>query len=74
MASVGVHLIRVTTDDREHQLWVAAANTPEQAVESILKAIPEGWTAANLPDQLTPEEEAILKLKAGEIREITLGR
>ena len=71
MASVDVHLIRVTTDARRHQLWVAAANTPEQAVDSILKAIPEGWTAAILSNQLRPEEEAALKLELGEIREIT---
>ena len=37
----GIHLIHVTTDDREHQLWVGAT-LREEAVNSVLDAIPEG--------------------------------
>jgi hypothetical protein len=65
----GIHLIQVTTDDRECQLWVAA--TPrEEAVNSVLDAIPEGWTAALLTNRLTPQEAGALHLRPGEVRKI----
>ncbi len=64
-----VHLVRVTTDDREHLLY-AACGPRDDAVTQVLNAIPEGWTAALLPNQVTPEEVAVLALKAGEVREI----
>jgi hypothetical protein len=38
-------LVRATTDDREKQLWVAAAPR-EDAVALVLGAAPEGWSAA----------------------------
>lgn len=64
------HLVEVTTDDREHQLWVAA--TPrEDAVTQVLNAVPEGWTAALLSNRLKAAEVAILNLKPGEVRELT---
>jgi len=66
----GVHLVRITTDDRAHRLWVAA--TPRnQAVTEVLNLVPEGWTAALLPNKLTPQEVEVLNLKLGEVREIT---
>ncbi|RXG83650.1 hypothetical protein [Bradyrhizobium zhanjiangense] len=66
----GIHLVKVTTDDREHQLWVAA--TPrDEAVTEVLNAIPEGWTASLLTSQLTLEEAEVLKLQPGEVREVT---
>jgi hypothetical protein len=65
----GIHLVQVTTDDRAHQLWVAA--TPrEEAVNSVLDAIPDGWTAALLTNQLTPQEADALHLRPGEVRNI----
>ena len=65
-----VHLVRVITDNREHQLWVAA--TPRnQAVNRVLNAVPEGWTAALLDNKLKPQEVEILNLRPGEVREIT---
>ena len=70
MAKPSVHLVRVTTDDREHQLWVAA--TPrEEAVDRVLDAIPEGWAAALLSNRLKPEKLEILNLRPGEVLEIT---
>jgi hypothetical protein len=66
----GVHLVRVTTDDREHQLWVAAT-ARDEAINQVLNAIPEGWTAALLPNRLSPFEVEILNLRPGEVREIT---
>jgi hypothetical protein len=68
-STIGVYLVRVTTDDREHRLWVAMAS-PEGAVSLVLDAIPEGWTASLLPERLTPSEVEALDLKLGEAREI----
>jgi Trp operon repressor len=70
MAKTEVHLVRVTTDDEKHQLWVAAASS-ETAVNLVLNAIPEGWTATLLPDLLAPEEMEQLKMRPGEVREIS---
>jgi hypothetical protein len=71
MASTGrVHLVRVTTDDREHRLWVAAT-TRDDAVDQVLNAIPEGWTAALLPDRLSRFEIEVLGLAPGEVRDLT---
>ena len=64
-----VHLVRVTTDDREHLLY-AACGPRDDAVTQVLNAIPEGWTAALLPNRLSPEEIAVLALQPGEVREI----
>ncbi len=69
-STAGVHVVRVTTDDRKHQLWVVA--TPrDEAVTQVLNAVPEGWTAALLTNQLTPQEVETLNLQPGEVREIT---
>jgi hypothetical protein len=69
----GIHLARVTTDDREHQLWAAATSRAE-AITQVLNAVPEGWTAALLSNRLKPLEEEALNLKRGEVREITGNR
>jgi hypothetical protein len=63
-----VLLIRVTTDDRQHKLW-AAAMPGEEAVQAVLDAIPEGWTASLLGRAKLDEIEA-LALKPGEVREL----
>jgi hypothetical protein len=68
-----VHLVRVITDDREHQLWVAATSR-EDAVTEVLNAIPEGWAASLLTNKLSPVEVEALNLRSGEVREITLNR
>ena len=73
MAKTDVHLIRVTTDDREHELW-AAGGRREQAIDNVLNAIPEGWAAALLPDRVKPAEAAVLNLGHGEVRRITRDR
>jgi hypothetical protein len=65
-----VHLVRVTTDDREHQLWAVASSRAE-AVTLVLCAVPEGWTAALLSNRLKPEEIKALNLRPGEVRNIT---
>ena len=67
--TLGVHLVRVTTDAREHQLWVAATER-EEAVTLVLNAVPEGRTAVLLPTRLTVEELLFLNLAPGEVREL----
>jgi hypothetical protein len=74
LASDSIHLVRVTTDDREHQLWVAAATSQEDALTLVLSAIPDGWTASIVSNKLKPTEIEILDLKLGDVRELTLHR
>jgi hypothetical protein len=62
-----VHLVRVTTDDRKHQLW-AAATPRDEAVDRVLDAIPEGWTARLLDDPMQPSQQAVMRISAGEVR------
>jgi len=66
----GVHLVRVITDDRRHQLWAAACRR-EDAVDQVLNAIPEGWDATLLANRLKPSEEEALNLKPGEVIELS---
>jgi hypothetical protein len=70
----GIYLVRVTTDDREHQLWVAAAASREEAINLVLNEVPGGWTAAPLSNRLKPAEIEALSMKAGQVRELTLRR
>ena len=75
MASAdGIYLVRVTTDDREHQLWVAAATSESDALNLVLNAVPEGWTASPTSNRLKPGEIEVLNLKLGEVRELSLQR
>jgi hypothetical protein len=69
MNAQSIHLVRVTTDDRKHQLW-AAATSREQAVDRVLDAIPEGWAVRLLDDALKPREDAVRGMIAGEVREL----
>lgn len=71
MTQITVYLVRVTSDDRTHQLWVAAASSDEGALTLVLNRIPEGWTAAVLSNKLKPIEIAALNLKPGQVREIS---
>jgi hypothetical protein len=73
MAEMDVHLVRVTTDDRKHQLW-AAASSREKAVELVLDTIPEGWSAVPESSRLRAEQPKVLNLGPGEVQEITLYR
>jgi hypothetical protein len=73
-SGAGIYLVRVTTDDREHQLWVAAAASQDEAINLVLRAVPEGWTAAPLSNKLKPAEIEALNMTAGEVRELTLKR
>lgn len=62
-----VHLIRVTTDDRSIQLWLAA--TPlDEALDRVLDAVPEGWSTALLRRRIPPDVVADLQMAVGEVR------
>jgi len=67
----GVHLVRVTTDDRRHRLW-AAATSRDEAVTRVLNVIPEGWSARLLDDCLKPRRDAVSTMIAGEVRELSI--
>jgi hypothetical protein len=41
------------------------------AVDRILDAIPEGWTASLLDIKLSPRERSQLRLQAGEVRKLS---
>lgn len=64
-----IHLVRVTTDDRTHQLWVAATSR-EQAVDRVLNVIPEGWTAHLLTDSLMLRPDDAVNIQRGEVGEL----
>lgn len=62
-----IHLVRVTTDDGEVQIWLAA--TPrEEALDRVLDAIPEGWSVGLVQRPLSAEHIAALNMTVGEIR------
>jgi hypothetical protein len=67
-------LVEVVTDGftmSKRQLWVAAAK-PDQAITLVLCAVPVGWTAHLSDERLTPEQETLLNLKPGQVRELTM--
>ena len=69
MNAQNVHLVRVTTDDLEQRLW-AAATSRDDAVDCVLNAVPEGWTARLLDETLEPRVRAVAGMIAGEGREL----
>ena len=64
-----VEVVSDSSDIPKRQLWVAAAR-PDQAVTLVLCAVPVGWTAAVADERLAPEQEAVLNLKPGEVRQL----
>ncbi|WP_316399388.1 hypothetical protein [Bradyrhizobium sp. 33ap4] len=65
--AIEVHLVRVTTDDGEVQIWLAATSR-EEAVDRVLDAIPEGWAVSLIQRQLAADHIPILNMAAGEVR------
>ena len=63
------HLVRVTTDDRDRRIWIAATPRSE-AVTAVLNAVPEGWAASLFSNKLRAVEIEALHLKPGEVREL----
>ena len=65
-----IHFVRVRTDDRTQQLW-AAAVARDEAVNRVLDAIPEDWTARLLfHEQLEPQPDAVSNMVPGEVRKL----
>ncbi|WP_082747312.1 hypothetical protein [Bradyrhizobium macuxiense] len=62
-----IHLVRVTSDDGERQIWLAAC-ARDEAVNKVLDADPEGWAASLVQRQLSAEDSEALNMKAGEVR------
>ena len=65
-----VHLVRVTTRDNKHRLWVAGTSR-EEAVDRVLGAVPEGWSARLLDGCLKPRQDALRGMIPGEVRELS---
>ncbi len=71
-------IVEVTADDllpRElrKQLWIALAK-PSQALTLVLAAVPEGWTAELVVQNLTGEQRRTLEglnLKPGDVCRLT---
>ena len=72
----GIQIVRVTVpgftvDGRpSFHLWVAAV-ARELAVAAVERVIPKGWTAALTDQHLTEEHVARLKLRPGDVRELS---
>ena len=66
-----VRVVLVTTDNCDHQIWMTATAREKVAVDRILDAIPEGWTASLLDIKLSPRERSQLRLQAGEVRKLS---
>jgi 23S rRNA C2498 (ribose-2'-O)-methylase RlmM len=60
-------LVRVTIDNGERQVWLAATER-DQAVDYVLDAIPDGWTASLVQRELSRPEVEALNMKPGEVR------
>ncbi|MGY4568389.1 hypothetical protein [Bradyrhizobium sp. USDA 3256] len=60
-------MVRVTTDEGEVQIWLAATSR-EEAVDRVLEAIPEGWAVSLIQRQLPPEHIPSLNMTVGEVR------
>jgi hypothetical protein len=69
MSSDIIHLVMVTTDDREHRLW-AAATSRDDAVDRVLAVVPEGWAARLMDEPMQMHESAVLNIARGEVREL----
>jgi len=69
MEAKSLHYVRVMTDDRTQQLWVAAT-ARDEAVDRVLDVIPEGWTARLLNEQFKRQPHAASDMAPGEVREL----
>ena len=72
---IEIHVVEVRTDDLvrgvpKTQLWLAAAPR-DQAVQLVLAAIPDGWSAQLADGYLTSKEVELLKMSPGELRKLT---
>ena len=69
MSARTLHCVRVMTDDRTQQFWVAAT-ARDKAVDRVLDVIPEGWTARLLDEQFESLAELASDMAPGDVREL----
>ncbi|PDT72257.1 hypothetical protein CO683_03785 [Bradyrhizobium ottawaense] len=55
------------TDSGERQLWLAAT-ARDNAIDAVLDAVPEGWTAGLVQQELGADVAAALNMQPGEVR------
>jgi hypothetical protein len=67
MGARSLHCVRVMTDDRTQQLWVAAT-ARDEAVDCVLDVISEGWTARLLDEQFESQADLASDMAPGEAR------
>jgi hypothetical protein len=72
----GIYVVRVFMTDNlvegtpAVQLW-AAAVPRDEAVAAVLRAVPSHWTAELTDQRLTTEHVRKLRMRLGDVREIT---
>jgi hypothetical protein len=69
----GVHIVRVAMTNHPNnafQLWVAATPAAD-AVAAVKKQIPQEWTAELISQRVTKELANRLKLRDGEVSELS---
>jgi hypothetical protein len=71
MEIVSLVVVRPSNDGAA-QLW-AAAVPQDQAVQAVLKQVPQGWTAQLADHELDADQIATLKLRPGEVTEYSRG-
>jgi hypothetical protein len=65
-------LVVKPSDGGAPQLW-AAAVPQDQAVQAVLKKVPQGWSAEIADHQLEADQVAALSLQPGEVTEYSMG-
>ncbi|MDA9496345.1 hypothetical protein XI05_02125 [Bradyrhizobium sp. CCBAU 11357] len=57
-----VHIVRVITDSGERQIWLAAT-ARDNAIDAVLEAVPEGWAASLVQQELGADDAAALNMQ-----------
>jgi hypothetical protein len=60
----------VATSKGNMTVYWAAATHEAEAVATVQRRLPPGWTAILTDRQLTPDQVAILKLRPGDVRQL----
>jgi hypothetical protein len=60
----------VATSKGNMTVYWAAATLEAEAVATVQRRLPPGWTAILTDRQLTPDQVAILKLRPGDVRQL----
>jgi hypothetical protein len=72
----GLHFVKVFPPNpyvgTEFQMWVAATGA-DQALDAVLKKFPPGWRGEHVSQSVTKELAGRLKLRPGDVCEISSG-